>query len=290
MTQQVPVPPAPPAPPPSTLPRYGIATGFSIMDYTNTPLSTVDFELNECQAIGADYIRSDLLNNTQYHNRFDYVLSGCESRGLKMECCLQGTSGPVGASTAASIATAAYNQFGDRCWAYSWVNEPNLGFGSPIVVYTPAQYAAELVAVYNALTALNPNVLVGGGVMGFAGTSQGSYLPEDWWPQVLSLGGAAHFSFVDIHLYDDTTGSNWTDTFNGAIPNEGKPVVVTESGSANANMATRQTVLTHALTDPRPDSICVYSMRNFSDNYGLLDSSNVRRPTWTTVHNIFTAP
>jgi hypothetical protein len=254
------------------------------MDYVNTSLATVDAELDEIAAIGADYVRSDLLDNTQYRDRFEYVLSGCEARGLQMEACMRGTSGPMAdPATAAATASSFYSQFGNRVWGYSWVNEPNL-YPSSSPRYTPAQYAAELAAVYDALKALDSSVLVGGGVMGW--DAAGAF--SAWWPGVLSNGGSGKFDFWDIHLYDDPSGTQWTEAF--ALDFEGKPVVATEAGSDSGTMATRQSVITNAMNDSRLASVCIYSMRELGDGFGLLDSGGTRLPSWTTYHDIATAP
>jgi hypothetical protein len=271
-------------PTPAVFPRYGIATGFPIMD-SGTPLSTVDFELDECQAIGADYIRCDLLENAAFEDRFDYVLSGCESRSLKVLPCLRGTSGPYGATNAVNFAKAMWTRFGARSGlfhAITYVNEPNL-FPHTAPRYTPTQYATEFAAVSDALHGIDSTILVGGAAMGYDGA--GSF--SGWWPGFMSHGGAGKYDFWDIHLYNDPSSANFDEAF--ALNFEGKPVVATEAGSNSGSMSTRQSVITNVMHDSRLASVCVYSMRNFGDNFGLLDSSNVRRASWDTYHDIATA-
>lgn len=243
-------PPTPP-PPSGAIPRFGGATGFRIMNLS-TPLSEVDRELNLWKDIGAQYLRYDWLDNSSYIARFDRILAGCEARGIKSLACARGTSGPYGNPTSA-------NELGKRLGSkyashasvvgLEYVNEANLAY-PPSSYYPPATYGRELAAFYAGVKSVAPNMLVLNTGMGLDRVGAAS----SWWPTVLGNGGRDHFDRGCGHCYNANSGQ-WTEIF--SLDFQGKPVIVTESGS---NPPAQATGIPQQMNDRRAASVAIYSM------------------------------
>jgi hypothetical protein len=248
--------PIPPTPTPSGLPRYGGAPGFVIINDKSTA-ATINAELDKWKDIGCQYLRVDLLESAAYLAKFHTVLSGCQSRGMKLMCCLRGSSGPYGATSAAAFAKRMAVEFGSQLIAYEYVNEPNLK-GNKAAPYTGGQYGGELAAVYAAIKSVDSKLVVATCGMGWdPGGNPVTGRFSSWWPGVYSSGGKDHFDLFNVHLYDHPSQGNWTDALSThAQYGQGKPIVVTEAGSR----AAQATVIPAALKDQRVQSVCIYNM------------------------------
>jgi hypothetical protein len=242
----------PPVPPPAgKIPRYGGATGFHIMNLS-TSLAEVNRELDLWDDVGAQYLRWDWLDNSAYISRFDTILAGCEARGIKALPCARGTSGPYGNPTSArELGKRLTDKYSPHASVVGleYVNEPNLAY-PPSSYYPPETYGRELAEFYAGVKSVNPNLLVLNGGMGLDRVGAA----KDWWPKVMANGGRDHFDRGCGHCYN-WNSSQWTEIF--SLDFQGKPVIVTESGS---NPPQQASGIPGQMKDARAASVCIYSM------------------------------
>ena len=187
--------------------------------------ATTDAILNQAQALGVKWIRTDCnwswINGTQNSydwSWMDYIRDGCKSRGLTMLWILGTTPAwarPSGQpETYGPTTTTEQTNFANFCstvvnrykadvryWEI-W-NEPNLDqFWTP----TPSasSYATLLQKAYNAIKAADPTATVVAGGTGGAGSSP-DITSVTWWADLYAAGAKNYFDIAAHHPYPDDT-------------------------------------------------------------------------------------
>jgi hypothetical protein len=278
---------APPPPPPSygSIPRFGISTGYKILDRS---AADQNYELNQIQAVGAKLVRFDSLPGNQ--SKVDAVVNGVISRGMEPILILFGTTGPISPSTAASFAGSQAAKWKGRVRLYEFTNEPDLNG------WNGTNYAKALIAVYDAIKAADPKAIVIAGALW-----KGAGGPVQWVTDMYNAGAKGHFDILSLHLYDDPLASGswniWNMAFHmtpsvrsvmDAHGDSGIPIASTETGGPTTTYgeAGQANIINHdfdALSDPRLAFVCVYSMMDDDvPGFGLLRPDRSPRPAWST--------
>lgn len=193
-----------------------LAADIAINVGTATPSAA---RLDKIKAMGVKYVRVDIswdaVQKTDA-NTFnwaipDTTINAITSRGMKphvillrtptwartADCTTDNTCHPANPAQYAAFAAAAVARYP---LVYSWEiwNEPNLDqFWKPLP--NAADYAALLIAAYDAMKAVNPNVIVVTGGMGFAGTND--IKSTTFLQGIYDNGGGGHFTGVGQHPY-----------------------------------------------------------------------------------------
>jgi hypothetical protein len=278
---------AAPAPSTGSIPRFGIATGYKILQRSAADQT---LELNQIQSVGAKLVRFDSTPNNQ--SQVDTVVNGVLSRGMQPILILFGTTGPISPSTAASFAGSQAAKWKGRVRLYEFANEPDLNG------WNGTNYAQALIAAYNAIKAADPNATVIAGALW-----KGAGGPVQFVTDMYNAGAKGHFDILSLHLYDDPfAAGSWniwnmafhmTPSVRSVMDAHGDTAIriaSTETGGPTTSYgeAGQATIIGHdfdALSDPRLAFICVYSM--FDDvvtsqpGFGLLRPDRTQRPAWS---------
>lgn len=261
----------------------GVAHGFKILTR-----GTVErqFELNQAQAAGSQFARFDILNDAHWQGQAELTINDCITRGIAPLLVLHGTTGPISAATAQSFAQAQAIKWASKpVTLFEFCNEPDLNG------WTPEQYAGALIGAYNGLKAGNASAkMIAGAIF------QGGPGPQEWIRRMYAAGAKGHFDAFSMHLYDDPADnfdSMWHKAFSDS-PNvrgimdangdQAIPLVSTESGGPfpKYSLAKQAQIVTNALTDGRPDFVCIYSMMNDEvHGFGMLNDDLTQRPSYT---------
>jgi hypothetical protein len=277
-----------PPPPSGSIPRFGIATGYKILN--RTPAAR-DSELDQIQAIGAKLVRFDSTPGSQA--QVDPVVSGVLARGMEPILILFGTTGPISPSTAASFAGSQAAKWKGRVRLYEFANEPDLHG------WTGTTYAQALIAAYDAIKAADPNAIVIAGALW-----KGAGGPVQFVTDMYNAGAKGHFDILSLHLYDDPYAAGawniWNMAFHtspsvrSVMDAHGDQAIRIAGTEAGGPMTTygedgQATIVGHdfdALSDPRLAFILVYAMMDDDvSGFGLLRPDLSERPAWTTYRN-----
>jgi Bacterial Ig domain/Cellulase (glycosyl hydrolase family 5) len=281
--------PPPPAPAAGSIPRFGIATGYGILQ--RSPADQA-FELDQIKAVGAKLVRFDSLPGNQA--QVDPVVNGVLARGMEPMLVLFGTTNPISPSTAAAFAGSQAAKWKGKVRLYEFANEPDLNG------WTGTTYAQALIPVYNAIKAADPNAIVIAGALWKGGSG-----PVQFVTDMYNAGAKGHFDVLSMHLYDDPFASGTWNVWNLAFHltpsvrsvmdahgDQAIPIGSTESGGPvdKYGEAGQATIVAHDFdalaSDPRLAFVCVYSMMDDPVvGFGLLRPDHTRRPAWTVYHD-----
>ena len=287
-------PPAPagsPPPPTSTfslssIPRFGISTGYKIL---NRNAADQNFELDQIQAVGAKIVRLDSLPGNQA--QLDPVVAGVLARGMEPMLILFGTTGPLNPSTAASFASSQAAKWKGRVRLYEFANEPDLQG------WTGTTYAQALIPLSDAIKSADPNAVVIAGAL-WKGSPGG---PVQFVTDMYNAGAKGHFDILSLHLYDDPFASGdwnvWNMAFHttpsvrsvmDAHGDSAIPIGASEAGGPvyKYGETGQATIVGHDFdalqSDPRLAFVCLYSMMDDPvAGFGLLRPDRSQRPAWT---------
>jgi hypothetical protein len=273
----------------ATIPRFGIATGYGILDRSGADQA---FELDQIRAVGAKLVRFDSTPGNQA--KVDPVVSGVLARGMEPMLILFGTTGPISPSTAASFASSQAAKWKGRVRLYEFANEPDLNG------WNGTNYAEALIAVYDAIKAVDQNAIVIAGSLW-----KGAGGPVQFVTDMYNAGAKGHFDILSVHLYDDPFAAGdwnlWNMTFHmtpsvrsvmDAHGDQAIPIGATEAGGPvyKYGEAGQATIVDHDFdalsSDPRLAFVCVYSMMDDPvAGFGLLRPDRSQRPAWTAYRN-----
>ena len=275
----------PPAPSYGSIPRFGIATGYKILDRS---AADQNFELNQIQAVGAKLVRFDSLPGNQ--SKVDAVVNGVLSRGMEPILVLFGTTGPVSPSTAAAFASSQATKWKGRVRLYEFTNEPDLHG------WNGTSYAKSLIPVYDAIKAADPKAIVIAGALWKGGDGPVKFVTD-----MYNAGAKGHFDLLSLHLYDDPfaagTWNIWNMAFRmtpsvrsvmDAHGDQSIPIGATEAGgpASKYGESGQASIVGHDFdalaNDPRLAFVCVYSMMDDDvPGFGLLNPDRSKRQAWT---------
>jgi hypothetical protein len=278
---------SPPSSPPNygSIPRFGIATGYKIL---NRSAADQNFELDQIKAVGAKIVRFDSLPSNQA--QVDAVVAGVLARGLEPMLVLFGTTPPISASTAASFAGAQATKWKGKVRLYEFANEPDLNG------WNGTSYAQSLIPAYNAIKTADPNAIVIAGALW-----KGAGGPVQFVTDMYNAGAKGHFDILSLHLYDDPFASGTWNIWNMAFSmtpsvrsvmdshgDQAIPIGATEAGGPTSSYGEtgQATIVGHDFdalrNNPHLAFVCVYSMMDddVSGGFGLLRSDRSKRPSW----------
>ncbi len=281
--------PSPPPPATGSIPRFGIATGYGILQRSPSDQA---FELDQIKAVGAKMVRFDSLPGNQA--QVDPVVNGVLARGMEPMLVLFGTTPPISPSTAAAFAGSQAAKWKGKVRLYEFTNEPDLNG------WDGTTYAKALIPVYDAIKAVDPNAIVSAGALWKGGTGPVQFITD-----MYNAGAKGHFDALSMHLYDDPFAAGswnvWNLAFNmtpsvrsvmDAHGDQAIPIGSTESGGPVYKYGEdgQATIIAHDFdalaSDPRLAFVCVYSMMDDPvAGFGLLRPDRTRRPAWTIFHD-----
>jgi hypothetical protein len=278
---------APPPPPPPLAARFGISTGYKIL---NRSSADQDFELDQIKAIGAQIVRLDYWEPA----KADAVIAKCFARDLQVQLILGSTlryPPPLSAADFGNRCRAAAQKYLGRVHYYEPINEPNGAWNGP---WNPAAYVQYQKAFYEAVKTVDPAV-----VAYLGGIAPATTITPVAWVQALYANGAKpYFDAMNPHLYGEPTQtaawSIWQQTFGPNVnPNiasvmralgDTKPIVSTEGGGrigTGFSELQQAGAVDRNLRDPRLAQSFIFCMLDDTDpGFGLLRGDRTKRPSW----------
>jgi hypothetical protein len=286
---------APPQPTSGSIPRFGISSGYRILQRTSADQA---FELDQIKEAGGGIVRTCSTPSNQA--AVDQFVSAVLARGMQPLLVLWCTTGPISGTTAASFAASQAAKWKGRVRLYEFANEPDLNG------WSGTTYANALIPLYDAIKANDPNAIVIAGSLW-----KGAGGPVQFVTDMYNAGAKGHFDILSLHLYDDPFAAGswniWNMAFHmspsvrsvmDAHGDSAIPIASTETGGPTTTYGEtgQATIIAHgfdALSDPRLAFILVYSLMDdvvtAQPGFGLLRPDLTRRPAWTVFHDRATA-
>src|SRR5580765_802124 len=263
LDQVVDVPVTPP-PTTGTLPRFGISTGASPSDAT----------LDQCAAIGAEYVRFDGGNDTTTQAR----VNRAHGHNQHVLLIIKGTATAIAAYWKDKLPVRMYELF----------NEPDLNG------YTAATYAPVAKKMCDEIRAADPGALIWLPAV-FKGHDTAGNTPPDYAQAVCNAG--CSFDVWSDHTRDDDP--NWNDPRNGwhygakvrqILDANGKQNVKIASSESHpffsnnaAGQANKVNTMLGYVPAGKLASVAIYRMNYYETgnmDSSLLDASGNKRPAW----------
>lgn len=181
-----PPPPPPPDPDPSGLPRYGYSTGAIALSWGATDRNFCLAELKKTANGKPFAVRFDMSDSANFYALVD----GCLANGLTPYIVSYGTTGPRSLD---GLPAKIANRYKGKNIIFTGPNEPDLHG------WQPNQLADFQVALYNAIKAVDQNIMVGGPAIWKGGSGIPAYATA------LAVRAKNKFQFQPFHGYDDPT-------------------------------------------------------------------------------------